>query len=403
MGVMSRFRRAWRVFALVGLLAPLVSLASAQAIATGSWTATVLSAPAVGATSAALYDVSCSSWSACTAVGEYSTGSAAAAPSSPLVERYNGVRWTPLQVPSARGGDLLSVSCPSQRVCVATGVHVRGRLRGHPLAARWNGSAWSVTQPTRGSGVLFAVSCFSADACTAVGVGQLPGHGHVESLLAVRWNGARWTVERTPSPPGAVLLRGISCRSRTSCVAVGWSDSGTGGTTPLAERWNGVRWQLERTAMLPGSANHQGAVSQLSHVSCSSASSCTAVGTSCAPVTICSPGSYAGPDHPLVERLNGNRWTLQSTASVPGANRGGSLRDVSCPSARICVAVGDFASGLVAERWNGVTWSAETTPSIQPTPVLSSISCPSRARCIAAGTAYDVHAPQTQLLIEQGP
>jgi hypothetical protein len=219
-----------------------------------SWTIQATPNP-VGATYSRLQGVSCSSASACTAVGFSSAGV--------LAETWNGSAWTLQTTPNPGGSsELAAVSCTSGRACVAVGSSV-----GETLAERWDGSNWTLqtTPNPSGDDVLLGVSCSSDTACTAVGqsfgsVGLTP--------LAQRWDGTNWTVQTTPNPTGGFFA--VSCASATTCVA-------TGATTMtdalLAEGWDGSIWSAQ--APPAPDASH---ASQLYGVSCATPTACTAVG-----------------------------------------------------------------------------------------------------------------------------
>ena len=68
----------------------------------------------------------------------------------------------------------------------------------------------------------------------------------------------------------------------------------------------------------------------------------------------------------LAERWNGKTWTIQHTPSPPHSNLPGAatatLNAVSCPSATTCVAVGRSDTGALAELWNGTTWAIQHLP-----------------------------------------
>lgn len=198
-----------------------------------------------GAGSSKLVSVSCASASACTAVGSYNSR---AGGTHALVERWNGTRWSVQPIPSpagAAGGSLAGVSCSSPSACTVVGafssILPSGLVRNLALAERWNGKSWSV-QPTRNpvaslAGFLAGVSCPSASACTAVGSYTTSGPKLVE-----RWNGKRWSVQPTPSPRGAAYskLLGVSCSSPSACTAVGSYVNKSGPYVPLVERWSGT-------------------------------------------------------------------------------------------------------------------------------------------------------------------
>ncbi len=93
---------------------------------------------------ATLNGVSCASRTACTAVGEFYdpiTGATAS-----LAETWNGASWN-IQ-PTVNPGSvsyLYSVSCSSPTACTAVGRSFHGAVIGWTsLAGRWNGTTWSV-------------------------------------------------------------------------------------------------------------------------------------------------------------------------------------------------------------------------------------------------------------------
>ena len=155
----------------------------------------------VGSTGSELTGVSCSSSTACTAVGGYSSGSGSEAFGAPLAERWNGTTWTIESVPIAAGaskseeGHLSSVSCSSSTTCMAAGSYgASSGGRTLTLAESWNGTVWKVLTTTNPSSVswgdaLYSLSCSASTACTAVGE-----QADVLSSIALveRWNGTAW-------------------------------------------------------------------------------------------------------------------------------------------------------------------------------------------------------------------
>jgi hypothetical protein len=211
-------------------------------------------------------------------------------------------------------------------------------------------SGWAI-QPTptpTGSSLsaLSAVACTSATACTAVGRFE-NNSGTLEMTLALRWDGRRWSIQRTPKTAAAISsdLTGVSCTSATACIAVGTTQHsiGPGSFGPpraLAERWNGSKWSIQQVP------SHGAQATLLNGVSCVSARACFAVGG-----FITSAGNRVA----LAERWDGRRWSIQRTASSnPGV---GELSSVACTSPKQC-----FAVGTGAERWNGRRWSMQRLP-----------------------------------------
>jgi hypothetical protein len=215
-----------------------------------------------------LTGVSCTVPDACTAVGYFYNNQGSF---STLAEVWNGTSWSIQPTPDQPGSDedvLRGVSCTSPSACTAVGYYRKPGGSFSPrfsLAEAWNGSSWSVQptphQNTSVDHVLDAVSCTSASACTAVGsVGY--------QTLAERWNGRSWSNQPTPHPEhGPDGLLGVSCPSATACVAVGSAYDGT-----LGEVWDGTSWTIQPT---PGPRTV--VALPFGSVSCTSASTCTAV------------------------------------------------------------------------------------------------------------------------------
>jgi hypothetical protein len=261
-----------------------------------------------------LNGVSCPSATFCVAVGQGLAGLAVA-------ESWNGSTWSVMRTPAVAGG-LSAVSCASATFCVAVGDHSKDHLAYRALAESWDGRTWSVLRsiqdPPGDISDLYAVSCASADACTAVGTTLLKLGGNV--TLAESWNGTTWSLRPTPAMTSQYyVLDGVSCVSADACLAVGTRRNVDGTDHSLAESWNGTQWSVVRT-------RHIGPFDGFGAVSCFSASRCTAV------------SSYATKTAqvPLAESWNGKAWTQITTQPSDF----GWFNGVSCWSARHCVAVG---------------------------------------------------------------
>lgn len=97
---------------------------------------------------------------------------------------------------------------------------------------------------------------------------------------------------------------------------------------------------------------------------------------------------------PLAERWDGTQWKVQ-TPPAPGGAQTSLLDTVGCPTARLCIAVGDWetkgeAESPLTELWNGTKWKVLATPKPagQGKAVssrLTGISCASATRCFAVG------------------
>jgi hypothetical protein len=216
----------------------------------------------------------CTAVSSCMAVGGF--GRTQGANYQPLAERWNGAAWafspTPNPQPNADGDALYGVSCTAASACTAVG---SGDII---FALRWNGTTWTTQHqphPDTPQDADNSVSCPGASACTSVGYRNFDASD--QAPLAEAWNGSTWATQRTPRPSGSRLLtlNGVSCTSPAQCIAVGnWSPQSS--DTPvyaLAEAWNGTAWALQSVPNPAGST-----FTNLNGVTCGSADQCVAVG-----------------------------------------------------------------------------------------------------------------------------
>lgn len=131
-----------------------------------------------GATASSLSAVSCPpSSSDCSAVGLSDNTSGH---STPVAMRWNGTAWSIQTTPAPSGATSSSfggVSCTSASACTAVGTD-SGNSGIVTLAESWNGTAWSVdstANPVAASNnKLSAVSCTGSAACEAAGVYNSP-------------------------------------------------------------------------------------------------------------------------------------------------------------------------------------------------------------------------------------
>jgi hypothetical protein len=217
-----------------------------------------------------LYGVQCRSARWCVAVG---TIGASGNDFVPVADRWNGRAWRQSKPPVPAGATinaLTAVACSGTTACTAIGDSGKGSGLPGLLAERWNGSDWkiqSIPAPSAGGGVLAAVACPTAHACRAVGSDK-------KGLFSEVWNGSSWVIRPVPVPAGgsAAKLSGVSCAAADSCEAVGTYRKG-GISRPLAEAWNGSRWLTQTPSAVSGATS-----TGLDAVSCVSATDCEAAG-----------------------------------------------------------------------------------------------------------------------------
>lgn len=296
-----------------------------------AWTEFTTAEPGDSGGSDRGWGVGCSSSTACMTVGDFQPRGLGYRLT--LAYGWNGSAFAF----SASSGEEISeqhlagVACPTSSFCSAVGdTNVFGV---RPFTKSWNGSTWAVGETPLPAGAragkLTGVACTSASECKAVG--EYTESFGARLTLVETWNGREWSVQRTPNPLSATrsTLSAISCTSASACVAVGSAESEFTARTTLVEMWNGTSWSVQTSAN-PRSATS----SELSGVSCTSATACIAVGKT----TI--SGERAG-SLTLVENWNGREWTLE-TAVDPAESTAIELLGVACGSATVCMAVGRY-------------------------------------------------------------
>ena len=318
--------------------------------------------------------ISCTSSTACTAIGSQITSAGVILP---LVERWNGSSWAVQTTPSAPEKDeylLYGVSCTSATSCITAGVNVVGTLEGVPIAETWNGSEWKMMTTPNVKGQFNALSCSSATACTAVG-----GTGYNGEPLAARWNGTTWTMQ-TAAKIASASLNGVSCPTATSCVAEGISGGILGSPTAgVSETWNGTTWTA---VTIPPTGAEQTA---LYGVSCSSATSCIAAGNQ---------GSLGGIESSMADIWNGTNWKVMAL-TLPSGTTASALRAVSC-GGPYCAAVGHYSNSGPASY---LTLEGTMAPPGATTEAATSVT----ASGATLNAAIDPNGRETTYHFEYGP
>ena len=184
-----------------------------------AWKMQVAATP-TGGSLANLKAVSCIATS-CTAVGSYITSSGKTAT---LAETRIDKTWTVERTPLPTGAvssTLSGVSCTSASACSAVGSYKESDGDSSALVESWDGTSWTIDTmpPLSGNSSLNGISCTSVSACTAVGANN--GTAMIDT-----WNGSTGAIGPAPVPFGTTSssLNGVSCftdSSGASCAAVG--------------------------------------------------------------------------------------------------------------------------------------------------------------------------------------
>jgi hypothetical protein len=257
------------------------------------------------------------------------------APTSTLVERWDGQLWVVTATPNAGTVNVLNaVTVAGPDDVWAVGRSSNG-VEDLPLIERWDGIGWSLSPVTAidGGAALYGVAA-AGRTVWAVGASR-SGELGAEQALILRWDGNEWSAETLPALPGPSVLRAVTAVSRDDAWAVGAQ-----GDRPLALRFTGRRWRRipvrgrgqivaiasglgdgawaagssllrwDGTAWRQtGTARREGTLQGIAAVSADEA---WAVGSS--------PGARNGMNRALVQRYDGAGWSIVDGPGIPGSD-----------------------------------------------------------------------------------
>jgi hypothetical protein len=319
-----------------------------------------------------LDSVSCFSPTDCEAVGYADSDGTAAL-------TWDGATWSIDTAPTFSSSDhyLYGVSCASSTDCIAVGA-----VENEALILSYNGGAWTqVAADDPGSGnYLYGVSCPTTSTCIAVGYQETFAQeiGLIEKISV---SGGVAEVASTTSGRNPYIsytyLKAVSCTSNTFCVAVGYGSS-TGGDVgdTFAESYNGTSWKQIKSATVG-----RDDFDELLGISCTSSTSCVSGGYEYGPST-------AFVYFPLVEAMS--KGALSATSISDARRPGGYISGISCPSSKMCIAVGSFYTDEtetpLVEMWNGKSWTLVVAPSTGAMyDELEAVTCTSTSFCMIVG------------------
>src|SRR5918995_520218 len=279
----------WSALLVVALL-PLAGPAAAA-----TWTA--VASPNLTQFDNVLWGVDALSPTSAWAVGRADTGTLPIR--RPVVERWNGTRWSISASPlPSGGGELRDVDATSSSNAWAVGFtnSSNGNLT---LTERWNGNAWSVVpSPDTASfeNHLLAVDGVAADDLWAVGHSR-NGDYSVAAPLILHWDGSAWSVVPSPTANDGTL-EGVVALASNDVWAVGsMFSTALLWHAPFALHWDGRSWS---SVPVPSPTPQGG---RLFGVAALSPSRVYAVGSA--------PGVPS-----LVLRWNGTGWAREATPAT---------------------------------------------------------------------------------------
>jgi subtilisin family serine protease len=297
--------------------------------------------------------------------------------------------WSTSEV-SQSPRSLDAVSCVDQGFCM--GVGSRTTYAGTEVSqARlwWTGQDWERSETPSPSGAsssrLTGVACTSYSQCIAVGSYVDSG---TRKPLAMKWSSSTWSwsLSTVPVPSGAKSseLTAMSCTSASNCLAVGSYVDSSGTKLTFAVQWNGTSWSQITTpgVVLSEKPLAWASASEFTSIDCAGASACMAVGGYVDIIT--------GEHRVFAMNWTGKAWVF-GEVPAPSEPESIELTGVSCPSSNECVTIGDYeASGAsvpLAATWNGSSWSESEIPlpSEAGSAALKGVSCSAASECVAAG------------------
>jgi hypothetical protein len=394
--------------ALMACVTLTMTAATASAFATSVDTAVRVPLPvgALSSTSQEAGPVACSAPGTC--VSAIDVRPKAKTGDYPYVVNENAGVWShpvALSLPlNAHAGSALvfAMTCFSAHNCTAVGGYYDGNSKQGFAASEVNG-VWAravelAPVGTSGVGEPLAVSCTSATDCVAVGeiiFGIGAGAGLAGFLVATETAGT-WSSSAIPAPSdltsGFDFLSGVSCVSAGNCVAIGSYETKNGYEGFDIEQTLGVWGSAHAISGIPSSPSGAGFPSVLDSLSCSDLADCVAVGSFTRKGTSVEQG--------VMTQEVGGTWSALRLIQRPAgafAAGGSDLDSVSCTSPGNCLAVGSYAATRSVERplgdveKNGV-WARSVVLSVPTDATKSgsssalSVSCASATSCVVGGT-----------------
>ncbi len=178
----------------------------------------------------------------------WAVGSVGGNPSYPLVEHWDGERWSVVPSPRLLGAELGGVDVVSGTDIWAVGADTGART----LIEHWDGRRWSVlpspnfVQRTWKHNVLAAVSGTAPEDVWAVGwTGD--GSGRRARALIEHWDGSSWSLVTSPHVDSKqVVLYDVASLGHDDVWAVGQQRIGPS-TRTLVLHWDGSAWSVVQT------------------------------------------------------------------------------------------------------------------------------------------------------------
>lgn len=315
----------------------------------------------------------------------------------PFIEHWDGKSFKLVRTPVAKSF-LQGVACASSTDCWAAGAagtpsSTYGQVGSFvPLLDHYNGSKWSAVRPPNPEAMsddeLSDVSCSASNDCYAVGWTQSDDSSRT---LIEFWNGKRWQLASHAALAGQTFSQmvGIDCPSK--CIAVGEeqatkdSPQHVVGELQVPHRIAVKHSHRHRTVLVwesiampsPAAPNNN---TEVYGLACPAVNDCIATGSS-----YYWPADGYNPGDAVAWHWDGRQWSVIEP-HLTGAER---LNDIACVSRRSCSAVGDTGgitgtAPAVTASWNGSTFTETSNDAPYRIDNVDAVGC-ARRHCLSVG------------------
>jgi hypothetical protein len=262
-----------------------------------------------------------------------------------LAERWDGDKWTRVDVPEERGrsAGFVNVAGSSPHDVWAIGA----KNRGHYLlsfADHWDGSTWTRV-PIPNVRRLPFISLLQGLSVVSPTDAWASGYAGSSRPWVLHWDGVTWT--RVPCPnfagPWGTTVWGIAACSAADAWIVGTVGTRSGAGRTFAAHWDGTRWTRAATPNVPHLLNVPWSVGA------SSPDNIWAAGYAI--------NQHTGAGGPMAMHWDGTAWRL---ATLPRAGKNAQFYNIDTSSSTDAWAVGDDENGALAMHWDGRDWTIKS-------------------------------------------
>lgn len=167
----------------------------------------------------------------------------------PLIEHWDGRQWSVTPTDPEEDGTfsyLYGVDAVSATDAWAVGLVATHEKGEYPLLEHWDGTSWSRSSQTFGTGSAYGLSdvaAVAADDMWAVGY-RSDDEGQPTQTLIEHWDGSSWAISKSANRTREVnILRGVTAVSSSNVWAVGYAQD-KAKLRNLEEQWTGTVWRL---------------------------------------------------------------------------------------------------------------------------------------------------------------